>query len=381
MGSAKSVSLQREVHRLDRCTGLFMSLALTLCLTGCSDQVRMPTQEELAAFERAGAVTPTVDMSRIQKAKLKTGPYRVVPGDVLEFTMPALLQAVTAAEVQAAQARNQADFPYLCRVRDDGMIILPAVGPMAVEGLSLAQIEEQVTEAYKNYVVLQPSVFVRVAEYRTSKAYIAGAVEQPGVYDLRADQMTLSYLLTQAGGISEAGAAVVRIVRSGDQPNAGNEGASATNGEETPILLPVVNTNIPYRDISLDEGDTVVVEPIQMPLFSVLGLVTRPGNIPYPPGAEYNLTQAIAFAGGLDPVARPYYVTIYRLHADGTVARAPFRLLKDGEFTDALSTPIRPGDVIAVEETPRTRTNVMVRELFRINTGIYISGRDLWGDD
>ncbi len=355
-----------------------MSLALTLCLTGCSDQVRMPTQEELAAFEQAGAVTPVVDMSRIEKAKLKTGPYRVVPGDVLEFTMPALLQAVTAAEVQAAQARNQADFPYLCRVRDDGTIILPAVGRMAVEGLSLAQIEERVTEAYENYVVLQPSVFVRVAEYRTSKAYIAGAVEQPGVYNLRADQMTLSYLLTEAGGISEAGAAVVRIVRSGDQRDAGDEAPSAEGGEETPILLPVVNTNIPYRDVSLDEGDTVVVEPIQMPLFSVLGLVAQPGNVPYPPGAEYNLTQAIAFAGGLDPVARPHYVTIYRLHADGTVARVPFRLLKDGELTEALSTPIRPGDVIAVEETPRTRTNVMVRELFRINAGIYISGRDLW---
>lgn len=382
LGSVReNVSSPETMHWLDRCMEGLMTLALMSGLMGCSDQVRLPTQEELAAFEQAGFVTPTVDMSRIEKAKLKTGPYRVVPGDVLEFTMPALLQAVTAAEVQAAQARDQANFPYLCRVRDDGTIILPAVGRMAVEGLSLAQIEEQVTEAYKNYVVLQPSVFVRVAEYRTSKAYIAGAVQQPGVYDLRADQMTLSYLLTEAGGISEVGAAVVRIVRSGAQRDGGDGGSASGDGEEKPILLPVVNTNIPYRDVSLDEGDTVVVEPIQMPLFSVLGLVTKPGNIPYPPGAEYNLTQAIGFAGGLDPVARPHYVTIYRLGSDGTVTRAPFRLVKDGEFTDALRTPIRPGDIVAVEETPRTRTNVMVRELFRINTGIYISGRDLWGDD
>jgi len=412
-------------------------------------------------------------MDRIEKAKLTTGPYHVVPGDVLEFTMPALLQAVTAAEVQAAQGgRNPVVNPYLARVRDNGVIVLPAVGSMTVVGLSLAQIEERVTDAYKSYIVPHPSVFVRVAEYKTAKVYIAGAVKQAGVYTLQADQMTLSHLLTHAGGISEAGAAVVRLVRSsppkppgaaivpvsaasvarpGDsRPDVNDPSANAEEAEEAkevrteedsrlpasdlpklspssrgafgvtpsgvslpvplrahskralptqpirapepqwldefasgasepkPIVLPVVNTNIPYRDIALDEGDTVVVEPVQMPLFSVLGLVGKPGNFPYPPGAHYNLTQAIAFAGGLDAVARPYYATIYRLKEDGSVARAPFRLIKSDKFTDALGTPIRPGDVVAVEHTPRTHMNTAIHDLLRIDAGVYVTGRDLW---
>ena len=336
----------------------------------------MPTEEELRAFEQAGSIAPTVDMGRIQKAKLKTGPYRVVPGDVLEFTMPALLQAVTAAEVQAAQGSSQANHPYLCRVRDGGAIVLPAVGQMKVAGLALAQIEEQVTDAYAEYSVLRPSVFVRVSEHKTSKVYITGAVAEPGVYTLQADQMTLSYLLTEAGGISEAGAAVVRIVRSEGEQSEKEAGQAA----EKPILLPVVNTNIPFRDIALEEGDTAVVEPVQMPLFSVLGLVSKPGNFPYPPNAEYNLTQAIAYAGGLDPVAEPRYVTIYRLKDDNSIARVPFRLIEDGEFTDAMATPIRPGDVVAIEHTARTRTNTAINNLVRINTGLYVRGEDLWGD-
>jgi polysaccharide export outer membrane protein len=320
-------------------------------------------------------------MDRVEKARLRTGPYRVVPGDVLEFTMPALLQAVTAGEVQAVNARTLGDNPFMCRVRDDGTITLPAVGPVTVAGSSLAEIEQQVTDAYKSYVVLHPSVFLRVSEYKTSKAYIAGAVAKPGVYNLRADQMTLSQLLTEAGGISETGAAVVRIMRSEPQKSAGADGLPSPDAEAEPILLPVIHTNIPYRDVSLDEGDTVVVEPIQMPVFSVLGLVARPGNFPYPPNAAYNLTQAIAFAGGLDPVAQPYYATIYRVGLDGSVARAPFRLIKDGRFTEAMSTPIRPGDIVAIENTPRTRFNMMVRDLFRLNMGLYVSGRDLWGDN
>jgi protein involved in polysaccharide export with SLBB domain len=439
----------------------WIGAALLLSLAGCGDFVRTPTPEEMAAFEQAGSITPVVDMDRIEKAKVKTGPYRVVPGDVLEFTMPALLQAVTAAEVQAAQSRTQPVNPYLARVRDSGAIVLPAVGLMPVADLSLAQIEERVTDAYKSYIVLHPSVFVRVAEYRTAKVYVSGAVKKPGVYDLQSDQMTLSSLLTRADGISEVGAAAVRVVRSEprvelikagtDRPASGRDGVASTEQgakartedaaelprsdvgtpprllpaafgvtpsgislpapvragsgraapappiralplqsldelvpKETgpkPILLPVVNANIPYRDIALDEGDTVVVEPVQMPLFSVLGLVAKPGNFPYPPGAHYNITQAIAFAGGLDTVARPYYATIYRLTADGSVMRAPLRLIEKNKLTEALGTPIRAGDVVAVENTPRTRLNTMIREMLRINAGVYVTGQDLWNRD
>jgi len=130
--------------------------------------------------------------------------------------------------------------------------------------------------------------------------------------------------------------------------------------------------------MALEEGDTVVVEQTQMPLFSVLGLVSKPGNFPYPPNAEYNLTQAIAYAGGLDPVAEPRYVTIYRLKEDGSVARVSFQLVKEGQLTDALVTPILPGDVVAIEHTPRTRANTVIHDMVRFNTGIYIQGRDLW---
>jgi protein involved in polysaccharide export with SLBB domain len=412
--------------------GVLIPWTFALCLAGCGDQVRELTPEEKVAFEQVGSIAPVIDMDRIERALLKTGPYRVVPGDILEVTMPVLLQAVTAAEVQSTQRGSQVVNPYLLRVRDNGTIALPAVGPMQVAGLPLSDIEERITAAYKDYVIPHPSVFVRVSEYKTARVYIAGAVKTPGVYSLQADQMTLSSLLTQAGGVVEAGAAVVRILRNervaetapgavfqpvntavsdandhpedrgasaaldgvppteegvggpgarlvGHSTSVGTSLAAAAAGRSSkPILLPVVSTNIPYRDVALDEGDSVVVEPVQMPMFSVLGLVNKPGNFPYPPGARYNVTQAIAFAGGLDPVARPYYVTVYRLNEDGSVARAPIRLLKNDKFTDGLGMPIRPGDVVAVENTPRTRLNAAIRDLIRINAGIYFTGEDLW---
>ena len=393
-------STVRLVKRMLRRWWYALGVPLTLAacfVSGCADQVRMPTPEQLAAFERAASVAPTVDMDRIRKAKLHTGPYRVIPGDVLEFTMPALLQAVTAAQVQAAQAQNRQDAPYICRVSNAGTITLPAAGEIEVLDRSVAEIEEVAIKAYERYVSTRPSVFVRVLEYRVAKVYVAGAVQTPGVYTLRADQMTLVSLLTEAGGIAEAGAAVIRIVRSSD-PNqeaealAGDAGGAGqavmadaasgqtADGQPPAIVLPVVGMNIPFRDIALEEGDTIIVEQGQVPLFSVLGLVRNPGNFPYPPATRYNIMQAIASAGGLDSIADPRYVTIYRLTETGSVSRVPFRLIQGGQFTAALSTPIRPGDLIAVEHTPRTRTNTIINNLVNINTGVYLRGEDVWGD-
>jgi len=371
--------------------GALTAVVAAICLAGCGDQVREPSEDQLAAFERAGVAESAVDMDRVRKAQLCTGPYRIVAGDVLEFTMPALLQAITASELQDAQVRERSDRPFVCRVAPKGTIVLPAVGELGVVGQSLAEVEEGVANAYRRFIVLRPSIFVRVLEHRTSKVYIAGAVQKPGVYTLRSDQMTLVSLLTEAGGISEAGAAVIRVVRSEDQntsgegrtPNRAGEAPDSTHpaalpAREPATVLPVVGLNTPFRDVALEEGDTVVVEQIQVPLFSVLGLVSRPGNFPYPPTAEYNLSQAIAFAGGLDPVADPRYVTIYRLGGNGAIVRVPLRLIEKNELTDALGTAIRPGDVVAVEHTPRTRMNTAIHNLLRINTGVYVTGNDLW---
>ena len=392
---------------------LCVPLALSaFFLSGCSDRVRMPTQDQLAAFERAAAIEPTVDMDRIRKAKLSTGPYRVVPGDVLEFTMPSLLRAVTAAEVQAAQTPTRQEAPYICRVSNAGTITMPAIGELKdIAGLSLAQIEERIVAAYERHVILRPSVFVRVLEYKTVKVYIAGAVEKPGVYTLKSDQMTLVSLLTEAGGIAvpkgeretAAGATIVRIVRAAEQPagrpaepnrpdgeNGGNSDSviSATVAAcdehekdcagQPAITLPVVGMSIPFQDVSLEEGDTVIVEQVQVPLFTVVGLVNKPGNYEYPPTARYNLMQAIAFAGGLEMVSDPRYATIYRLTPEGSIVRVAFRLVEHEELTEAINISIRPGDVVAIEHTPRTRMNTMLRNMVHFNTGLYIQGRDLW---
>jgi protein involved in polysaccharide export with SLBB domain len=160
----------------------------------------------------------------------------------------------------------------------------------------------------------------------------------------------------------------------------------SVNNEEavTTIVLPIKGLNIPFSDVALQEGDTVVVEWPQERLMSVLGLVRNPGNFPYPQNDRYNLIQAIGFAGGLDAVADPRYVTIYRLQPDGEIANVTVQLVNprnESDLTTALALPVKPGDVISVEHTLRTRTNVFFERYFRITFGLFVDPRDLWQND
>lgn len=346
-------------------------MLLSFCLAGCGDQVSPTTGEQLMEFNSAGPVLPSVDTKRLVLAQMGGGSYRLTPGDAVELTMPAILRAVAAEEQVGADRIS----PYMCRVSENGMITLPRVGEIQGEGKTLAEIESGVIAAYyPKYVVTRPSVFARVVDYRTFRVAITGAVVTPGVYSLHNDQMSLVSLLREAGGIVNEGAGVVRITHQGQA------GAAQDKGGSAPLVLPIRGFNVPFADVQLQEGDSVVVERLAQPLVTVIGLVNRPGNFPYPPDVQYNLTQFLAFAGGLNEPADPRYVTIYRLKPDGTHVNATFQIIDNSKLTEASHTLIKPGDIVAVEQTPRTRTAIFLDRAFRINIGTYYNMSDAWSN-
>lgn len=464
----------------------FLSIALSIYLVSCTDQIEPPSAAQLIEFENAGPAGPTVDLDRLVRAKIGGGPYRVAPGEVLEFTMPTILQVVTADE----PAISGQMAPYVCRISENGFITLPVVGEVKVARKTLAEIECVVTKAYHpKYTVIRPSVFVRVLEYKTIRVSITGAVAKPGIYSLRSDQMSVVALLMEAGGIVDEGATCIRILHSNQitsdnqtkSINSINVSGSRLNGftasnmkqrqarleklaamvpyastfeaievNRTPIklyepdyntritdykftnqnlaadikltakaseqdsnintaldkklckaytlkqnleasghdepenaytggslVLPVKGLNIPFADVALQDGDSVIVERLQVPLFTVIGLVNNPGNFPYPPGTQYNLIRTLAFAGGVNLDAEPHYATIYRLKPDGTIVSTTLRIVEDSKLTAAANTLIKPGDVIDLAHTPRTRTNLFLQKVFSIHVGAYVP---VWRD-
>ena len=568
---------------------VFITFLVSLFLNGCDNKVKSLSANQLLEFENASSASPALDVERLYEAKTDSSPYRVKPQEVLEITMPAILRVVTTDE----PVNTKQDDKYICRINESGNITLPVIGEFEAAGKTLAQIETDIIEAYyPKYIQTQPSVFATILEYKMLKVSISGAVQKPGVYSLRSDQMSLISLLMEAGGIIDEGAAVIQIIHSGDskvkasqnekksepmknqiteasssyanskdievqlsfkqssaqnmtgiltithdnevllnekmditneierlvllkqfslkeprisiidveeklsalaeiikpesiksretnsayaiilkeiedtrkknlalietsmgqEPNISNyamqtvfmptkltqnkgralhnsvgeavnssifsnaalysnfnitnTGSNSNNEkmlnetsntdryqenslnantneiqDSESFILPVKGYNIPFKDVVLQDGDKIIVERLTQPLFSVVGLVNKPGNFVYPPDAKYNLMQAIAFAGGLDPVSDPRYATIYRLKPDSTVCHASFELINTKtkvQLTEALNTPIKPGDIVSVEHTLRTRTNLFLDRVLRFNIGTYFNLNDAW---
>jgi polysaccharide export outer membrane protein len=337
------------------CAGLtgLLGWVLLLAMVGCQEP-QVSSVEQFVEFQKAGPIRPEVDLKRLVQARTPQYPYTVAAGDVLELHMPVVLQAL---EVETLPSLDQMQ-PYLCRVSPQGSINLPIVGPLPVAGKNLSALEAAIVTAYyPRYVVEPPSVVARISEYHTQSVSIVGAVLEPGVYPLNSNELSLVALLMKAGGIVDDGAGVIRIRHAAD--------SQATE----PLVLPVKGLNIPFADVALTQGDVVEVEALDPALFTVIGLVNKPGAFPIPPGVDYNLMQALAFAGGMDDMADPQYVRVYRQQADGQIIDATFKIAGSG-ISNASSVTIKSGDVVAVEQTDRTRTRLLIAEIINFTTGV-----------
>ena len=202
-----------------------------VCLTGCHPA--LSSDEQIRRFEKAGPITPKVDIDSVLRAKIHTGYYQVVPGDILELQMPAALRIISSDLSNWFKPVSGHDDvePYLFRVSDAGTITLPIVGEMTVAGKKLTEIEIAVVNAYyPRYVANLPSVVCKVKEYQYRNVTVVGAVVQPGLYRLHSDEMSLVAALMKAGGIVAEGASSIIIqhaARSGEDEPPKTTGSTA----------------------------------------------------------------------------------------------------------------------------------------------------------
>jgi protein involved in polysaccharide export with SLBB domain len=375
---------------------LCCTAVLCVLLSGCSDNITLPTEQELADFHAAGPLIPEVDLDRLMATQGQITEYTIGTEDLLEVLMPSMLiQLSTEVTTESTLTSS-----HMTRVDADGQVTLPIVESLDAQGKTLAELEAAIVAAYwPKYTTRKPSIVVRVAEHKTSQVSITGSVVLPGVYELPAHKMNLVSALMEAGGILDTGAAIIHIHQPGDEnqwirqekdtletellsesrirlsfqqinpsglgvinvkdgetllyaeelnvtdadqrtrvlthlslthPDVPQEyvtlrlcelaqvilpgsGAECNGAQDDalgrmlkkdtpsgPLLLPVKGMNIPFSNIALQDGASISVDGLDPEVFSVMGLVLKPGVVPYPPETDFTLLEALAFAGGVD---------------------------------------------------------------------------------
>lgn len=319
----------------------------------------LPSEEELRAFEAAGPVQLELDRDRLLLGVVSSGPYKLVQGDLLE------IRGLSSLTLTATGPSAPVD--YLARVQEDGKIVLPLRKEVMARGKTLVELEALITKQVRPLLANPPAIVVQIKQHESRQVTVIGAVEKPGVHELRSDQLTLYNALSEAGGILKAsnlkvGARMIRVRKPGEQ-------------QDRAFTLPVKGLNVPDENVALSGGETIEVLRFEPDLFTVVGLVTKPGAYEYPPEKTYNLMQALAIAGGSDQTAYPPYATVFRTGQDGKILATTFTITGD-DAIDAVAIQIKPGDVIAVQHTVASWSRSLLAQVLRFNFGFYVDPRN-----
>lgn len=86
------------------------------------------------------------------------------------------------------------------KVGTNGTVSIPLIGQITVKGLTITEIENQITNKLLDGYLKKPNVTVSITEYRPF--YINGEVKKPGSYSYRKG-LTVEKAITLAGGFTE----------------------------------------------------------------------------------------------------------------------------------------------------------------------------------
>jgi polysaccharide export outer membrane protein len=331
-------------------------LVLSVGLVGCGPDPSVA--QDLDAFNRAGPVEPLLDPNKIIAAKAAVGDYTLDIGDLIAIYAPDVVGTMSDSKGYAG-IRNGT---VVTRVDSNGFITLPIIGRLKLVGLTVRAAERRIQDAYyPRYFSTVPSIGISIESYRTYQVRITGAVKEPGVYELRRDEMSVASLLAKAKGVKDAGAGMIQLIP------AGSDSAVKTT------YLPVRDMDVPYVDAMLEPGMTVNVEQLPRRMLTVMGLVNKPGVYNYPVDIEYNLGQAIGLGGGPITSADPQRATVYRLDADNNLVHASFDIAGDSQITYG-NLMLKPGDIVILQPSIYTTLRELIPQLFRITAGASIRG-------
>lgn len=185
---------------------------------------------------------------------------------------------------------------YDIKVNDNGNIIVPEIGMVAVNGRTLDDLKQVVSQKFKAYC-RDCQVSVSIETPRIIRILVTGHVGHPGYVQVLSGS-TLYDILLAAGGVTKQGSLRNISLRSG------NKDVSAVD------LYQFINTgDLDYMP-TMNLGDVVHVNPIG-PVVLMKGQINHPGIYELKTEKD-SLKDLITFSGGVLPDTETAHVEITR---------------------------------------------------------------------
>jgi polysaccharide export outer membrane protein len=250
--------------------------------------------------------------------------------------------------IHAMDIPEISDKPIL--IGTNGNITLPLVGHVKASGLTVEQLEAQLTQQLTDYFT-DPQVSVSVVEFRSKPVSVFGAVNTPGVIQLRG-RKTLYEVLSMAGGPRETAGSTITVTRrreNGELPLPGAKtdptgqfSTAELNVEE------VLEGKNPAVNIEIKPNDVISVSAADSNMVYVVGDVEHAGGFTMGGRQSVSALMALSMAGGLGRTSKPDKARIIRaVPGEPKPLEIPVNLKQvlDGKAEDIA---MQPRDVLVV---------------------------------
>lgn len=179
-------------------------------LSGIDSRIEDPTQDFLNTTE-----------VRQADLQVREGDYNIGKNDLLSISISDLMPDVDTVKT--------------VRVSESGNITLPLIGQLKASGLTEAQLEQAVTERYRDAQLIENAqVSVIVTEARARTFGIMGAVAQPGTYAILNSDFRMLDALVLARSVTAPDIDYIYVLRKVDE----DAPATAEPMEDQPATQP-----------------------------------------------------------------------------------------------------------------------------------------------
>ncbi|WP_233077986.1 SLBB domain-containing protein [Rheinheimera soli] len=224
------------------------------------------------------------------------------------------------------------------KVSRTGTVSLPEIGPVNVNGLTVAQASDLIVNKVREAMIGVDAV-VTMGKLRTINIFVAGEAKTPGMFAVSA-LTNVTQALYVAGGVSEIGSLRdIQIKRNGE---------TVARFDLYDLLLRGDNS----ADVQLKHGDVVFVAPLKATV-EATGEVKRPAIYEIKSGET--IDNLLSMVGGTKAGAYPQSVMLERFDSNN------LRNLLNLDLTNAVNKQmsLRDGDVLRVYATsPRVEHQV-----------------------
>ncbi|HLI86302.1 MAG TPA: polysaccharide biosynthesis/export family protein [Bryobacteraceae bacterium] len=259
------------------------------------------------------------------------------------------------------------------RIGSDGYINLALAGRVHAAGLTVSELEQDITQRLHEYV-LDPEVTITVTEFHSQPVSVLGAVKNPGIYQVQGHK-TLSEMLSLAGGLDQAAGSEVKITRELSQgpvplPNATTDSSGKFSVADV-SLNDILKANDPRANIVIKPQDVITVPRAEM--VYVIGNVQKAGGFVLNDRKDMSVLQALAMAGGPAPAAAPNKAALLREQPGQTErTEIPLNVTKILQAKEP-DVPMLPGDILFIPNSTGKKAGLRAIEAaIQLGTGVII---------